>query len=765
MEGLDTLTVEDSGAITVPECRIGTASNARQLVGTLKRAEDVRVKRRNKQQGLLDGNPPVPPEKLRSLGRGEEPNINLREAEGALDAAKTPYYGLVFDVPLFAQINFKYGDDPVLNGEWSRTISEEFHEMVDSWDGFDFNIQLHQWEMCYYGVGPIYWQDARDWRFQALKIGKLLVPDRTKADIEKLEVCAIPHSYMAHELWQFIKNEDAAKTAGWNIEAVKKAIVSASTKNTTDRTGTGSWDYYQTALRNGDLYWGISQSKTIQVVHLLSREFSGKITHHIILDEGEFSKSTTINTFPSEEFLYEKKERFESFANVICPFFFDIGTGDWHSIKGLGPKIFDFCSLSNLLTMRLISGAIVGSGILLKAMNGKSLQETSIAHIGSGVSVIAPDFDVQQMRLAENLQGPLTVKRDLQNTLQSNTGNYRQRVSDENQEPTLGQAEMNARQQATLGQGAVNRYCKIGDRMYREMLRRALSPSLTKSDPGGEMALEFRMRCLKRGMPEDALKFENICSVKMTRSIGNGSAQIRQMTASALIPMLQTMQEPGRNNALRIWAASLPGGGQQLADMLYPPIREADTPDDQDWAASMENSVLREQNDTLPVVTHKQDHVLHFGSHFADVAKHAQQVQSGQGNPMELLVHIEKVGPHTHEHLAAISMDESRKGQMKGMMEAWMGLSKMADQLRQQIEEAQAAAAASQPQQAPDPALIAALAKVDGELALKARKQQGDFMLKAQKQRFTLMQKDASLAHDMRLENFEATRPKPQAAA
>lgn len=762
MDGLATIEESESGkSFTVPESRIGTAANARAIIGTLKRAENTRSLRRNKQQGLLDGNPPIPPAKLEKAGRKDEPNINLREAEGALDAAKTPYYGLVFDAPQFAQIDFWFGDDPMRCAQWSKIIGEEYHAMVDAWDGFDFNIQLHQWEMCYYGVGPIYWQDSRDWRFEALKIGKLLVPDRTKADIEKLEVCAIPHSYLAHELWRFIKNEKAATSAGWNVEAVKRAIAHASNEKNSDQSG--NWERYQTALRNGDLYWGLSQSKTIQVTHLLSREFSGKITHHILLDDGTAVPGSTLGNTAADDFLYVKKERFDCFANVICPFFFDIGTGDWHSIKGLGPKIYDFCSVSNLLTMRMLTGAMLGSSVIFKADTANALQETAVSYVGAGATVLGPNYSVQQVRIADNLQGPLAVSRHLDAILGSNTGSYKQQPDNDNHEPTLGQAQITARRQATLGQGAINRYCKIGDRMHREMMRRALNPALTKADPGGEEALEFRQRCIDRGVPEEGLKFDNIRRIKMTRSIGNGSPEIRQMTAQALISMLATMSEPARNHALRIWAASLPGGGQQLADMLYPMLSEADIPNDQTWAAAIENSMLRQQTDAMPPVTSKQDHVLHFQSHFADVGAHAQEVQAGQGNPIELLVHLEKAGPHTYEHLAEVSMDPTRKDQIEGMTKAWQAMSKMADQLRQQIEEAQAAAAAEQPQQAPDPKLIADLARIHEETGVKREAMLLKTQLAKEKQDAMLKLKGISATHTIRLENWKASA-QPKAA-
>ena len=65
-----------------PSSRIGNAGNCRSLVQRLKYEDETRMWRYAKQQGLMDGNPPWPRQKLIDLGQGHRANFNLRESEG-----------------------------------------------------------------------------------------------------------------------------------------------------------------------------------------------------------------------------------------------------------------------------------------------------------------------------------------------------------------------------------------------------------------------------------------------------------------------------------------------------------------------------------------------------------------------------------------------------------------------------------------------------------------------------------------------------------
>ncbi len=751
----------DEKTFEPPETRIATSSQARSIVSTLRQADLTRAIRRTKIQGLLDGNPPWSGARLRSKGQGERTNLNLREGEGQVEAAKTPYYDLVFEVPLFANIRCRYPETETnLNAEWSEVISEEYHAMLSEWRGFDFNVQLHQWEMCVFGVGPVYWPDAVDWRFEALKISNMLVPDKTKADIDRLPLCVILHDFSTDELYRLAcKNETAAKAAGWSVKLARKLIREAK-HDTVNDTGNQSWETFQEQMRSGDLYQGISRSKIIKVATILYKEYDGKISHVIVPDDGTpVTAHDSYGTLLKEEenFLYKKIARFDGFENVIMPFFFDIGTGNWHSIKGMGPKIYDFCEVSNRLTCKMIDGANIGSGLILKAPSGTALQETQLAHI-TGAVVIQPGYEVQQSRLQESLQGPMIVKRELQGVLQSNTGQYRQRVTGENHEPTLGQAEMNQATNAMLTKGAINRYYKIFDNVHREMLRRAFNPKLRESHPGGKEAFAFRERCVDRGVPEEVLNFEHIRSVKTSRALGAGSPAMQEMATRGLMELLPMMDEQSRNNALRARAARLVG--QEMVNSYFPRISESGNTADHAALATLENNALRTGGSAM--VTPRQNHATHFAVHFQDAQGHMQEMQMG-ANPVEVLAHMDAAGPHLIEHLDALTRDPTRKQQIAQMGQAFQMLSKATDQLRQNVEEAAAAEAASQPppEQQMDPEFMAKMAEVSGNLAIKKQKAEGDFQVKLAKYQHTARLADLKTADDIRRKNAETAAEEP----
>lgn len=764
MDGLTTL---DKDTKKVPNERIANAQDARKIVDQLREADQqLRSKRRAKIQGMLDGNPPYSAANLRTKGQAHRTNINLREGEGMVDSACTPYYNLVFQVPRFAEIYLEYGDDVTRNYEWGQRMGKRYHEMLKRWKGMDKQFQLSQKQMVVHSMGPLVWKDTKDWRSTAVVNGKILVPDDTEMDVDALETMVWPRAILPGDLFKLIE-ESGAKTAGWRLDSCKEAIIHASPDGPTQHR---DWEYYQAQIRQGDVTWN-AKSKKVYVADIFQKEFDGSVSHYIILDGDSVPKPPAgQKTSPNDDYLFKKRGRFKSFCEIICPFFWDVGTGDWHSSKGLGPKIYDTCDVSNRLTGDMIDGARIGAGIILQAPDSNASQTTQIVPIGGGV-VVQPGYTMLQNRIAESLQGPLAVKQDLQNTLQSNTGQYRQRVSAENQEPTLGQAQLNVQQQGQLGQGAVNRYYKSLDYWHEETLRRALkmgvalfkthkndtpydydsNTSLTDSEKG---ALRFIQSCVRDGVPIEALDMSYVCSITATRAVGYGSPQQQEVATIGLLqllPMLRT--EQGRVNAIRRRVALLVG--QENVDSIEPPYEQADVPDDQDWAAVNENNDLKALGAETEV-TDNQDHATHFARHFQSVQGSIQGAQAGAITPMQLLVHLEQAGPHMAEHLHRIANDPTRKAMVQPAAEALRGLASLSDKIKQNLAAAMQAQAGQQPQQQPDPEEQAALMKTLGELKIKEMKTRGDMQLKGMKQEQQMRLKDLQAAHDMRLKSLQA---------
>src|SRR4030095_12337215 len=225
--GLATLDPESAQR---PVSRIGNAQNARSLISRLKQEDDLRMWRYTRIMGLLDGNPPWPSQRLVDLGQGHRANFNLRESEGIVEAAKTPYYDLVFEVPTFARLEFGVeGADPTRLTEWNNIVTEEYNELLCGWSGFDQNMQLHQWQMVVNGVGPLFWPHYVSWQSQAVKSRKVLVPMESKANVDELEMCVVLHSYRADELEAFISRSTGqgknGEGDGWNVPLAQQAII------------------------------------------------------------------------------------------------------------------------------------------------------------------------------------------------------------------------------------------------------------------------------------------------------------------------------------------------------------------------------------------------------------------------------------------------------------------------------------------------------------------------------------------------------------
>ncbi len=751
LEPLETL---DEVSGKPPESRISNARAVRQRISEMRDGESTRNWRRSRVAGLLDGNPPYSKKEMERLGRKNDANINLRTGEGAVASSKTPYYDLVFEGDGFIRVETDWGDDPTLWREWSNTMSEGITYLLDEWDGFDGNMQLKQWQFVVHGVGLPLFPDPLTFKFESISNGQFLVPDDAKADVDCLDECAIPRKYYPTELYDLIKSDSAAESRGWNIPKARNAIINAAPVDFR-RTNGSNWEAYQDAIRTGDVAWS-NKSNQIAVVDHFIKEFDGKITHTILLDDDDINVPNKVKMPANDNgFLFKRLRRFDSFNQIICPFFYDVtGEGMWHGVKGLGPKIYDYCQLENRLSCKTIDQAMLGLVIVPKNADDWQEIETISA---TGVTVFPPGSEFAQTKIADNLEGPLMVQRDLQNKLQSNTGEYRQRVSDENQENTLGQAQINLQQQAILSKGAINRYYKALDRLYREMVRRILNPKLTKSDPGGKEVFEFKEWCKERGVPDECFKMDNICRIRAVRAAGYGSPAMRQMMGQQLYALIPQMNERSRNTALR-YIVSAVGFGQDHVDEFFPKLDEPQLPGSQEQQATDENNALRKMGGETKVI-YLDNHLIHFDIAFSDMAQHIQELQQGQAQPMEVLVHLVQGGVHTKAHLNGMANDPTRKGQFEQRQAAWLSMSKVAQQLQQQLQEAaKAEAQANPPQPQIDPEAVAAVAKVHGELQLKQMKMQGDMQLKAEKQQVQQHLQDLKTAHDMRLQTMKAAQ-------
>lgn len=715
-------TLTESGA--APLTRIASAEQARTMVLGLLRNDENRARKRALVKGLVDGNPPYHPGKLKEAGRATACNVNWRVAESYLGAALGAFYDVFNEAPTYATVRTA-GQPEEQREEWGRIISEEFDELLKAESGFDFNAQLSQHEMVLYGSGPLWFTDSTDWRPQASEHRDLYVPELTRSDARQWEWCARVMTYRPHELYERITDPAAARAVGWDVAAVRQAIVNAAPEDQrTTSDASREWERCQQLLKNGSLAYSFG-SKAIRVAHVFWREFAragevnGGISHAIIsLDESaEVGNAKRVNTW-----LFHKERRFQEWCEVVHPMYYDHGGGGYHhSVSGMGVKMYGAMEWQNRLMCNLADKTFAPK-VLFRPTTADAKQKLSLTHLGD-YGALPAGWDAVQTPVGGFLDEGLAFNREIGATVASNLSQYRQNLQRDGGNPvTAREIDWRASEQARLGKTQLNRYYQQLDAFYAEIYRRAASADQRAELPGGAAALEFQKRCVSRGVPLAALR--KIKCVQATRIAGQGSPFMRQQSLEFLLGMMAMLPEGGRSNLIQDVIAARTG---QAAVRRYFPEPAQDTTA-LDQAAEAQDKVAAMKVGLLPMVTPTQNALIYAQTYLQAAAQAAVSLEQG-ADPAEVAAFLELAGQAVAAQLQRLAQDPTRQAQFKALEQEWKKLAQVADQVRQRAGE--------QPPPAAPPGIPveeqAKVAKAKLDLELKAAKAKQAMDLKAQK--------------------------------
>jgi len=442
---------------------------------------------RQKIQAMLDGEPPYSPQKLKALGQGYRANLNFGESAAALETALSAYSDLVNSVDRLVSVKTSEGD-PAQRLEWENIISEEFHRTITGWDEFFYKQQMLAHHFVSQGVGVVYFEDNRNWKWNTCGLKDFKVPRGTPACDTKVEIAVIEREYLVGELYQFIENEKVASELGWNVEETQKAILLSAESG---RATTRDWEKLQQELKNNDLMYSHARSSVVRCVHYFVNEFDGTISHYIGLRSGD-----------QDDFLFKKPSRFNHANEAFVLFSYGIGTnGLLHSVRGLGYKLFPFVQLSNRLRNAVVDGAMLSSALMIQPATGEDVSNLSLMYNGP-LSVLPPGINVVEKSMPNLAGNVLPIVRDLELVRQNNTGTYNQKqVMPEGDARTATEVQAQLAQQSILSTQAMNLYYIPFQKLLAEQFRRLSTVKYRSDEPGGKEAIAFRKRMEERGVP------------------------------------------------------------------------------------------------------------------------------------------------------------------------------------------------------------------------------------------------------------------------
>lgn len=722
--------------------RVSDPKHALKICQRFVNDDRLRAARRAKVQGAFDGNAPKAQSDLVRAGRGNDSNLNFKRHRGNIMNAWTPFFDMVCEVPLCVDGDLDYGD-AAQDAELMRGFAEYFHSMVFNWRGFDDMSQLCDLQMLLHGPGVLAWEDSLDWRPKAILAGNIYFPDGTELSLDNCEMAMVFTPMSAGQLWRKIENEKAATAAGWNVEAVKQVIMDSATTGSEAYGWNREWQRWNQAFKNGDIYITQTQTKRIQLFTLFVEEMDGSISQKIVP-----AKDGQANF----DFIFDSKSRYEGWDQCICLFPYDIGAdGTYHSIKGLGTDIYPFCALLNQIDNSIADLVVTGIKPMWQPTTNAKLEDFKMVKWGGG-NFIPNGINPLQLNMSQGINPALEVSAAFTQTLIQNTAaSNQQDLAAPTVEETAKSAMIRAAERAKVSKGLHNRYMRCKDRQYAEMWRRAVNPNLKLWHPGAKEALKFQERCYKLcdklGVEHAAL--QAVTGIRANRSLGLGSAAMRIEIVNQLMANIDRFDEVGQNEIKRQFVSVMTSF--HSVDSIVPSLTTGrDATNDAALAAQEDNgfSMLGEEAEAM--VVPGQNHVIHLEVHIPSMQKDMEMCQAGEQEPQVCSDRLEAKGKHAGEHLAKLAGNPTRKQEYKQFKAMLDELAAFQDQLESMLEQQQADAPPPPDQPSPE------MAKVQGNLEIKAQKEQATMALREQKQQFDQQMKLQQAQFDKALADAKA---------
>jgi hypothetical protein len=699
--------LNDDGS--APVTRVCDATSVRNMWAAVSRAYERRQRTNSLVAGLVDGNPPWPNQAPN--GQRYKANFNNGEAQAYLESAVTTFYDLFSEAGTYATVTVDSMDPNA--ADWASTLTQNFQWLLKQDCRMDFNHQVSIGETVMYGIGPQVFQNRLDWRATALPARRLYVPDDAPSDVYQWPWCMIQYDYDVGDLYEFISDPEFADSQGWDVEAVKQSIILAKPSQWSN-TAWNQWQVWQEKLRTNSI-WMSEQCRKVRCVQLLVKEFSVDGKPPKI---SEYWVDVTSGSSDSN-FLMKRESSYESFEEFITAGYYDRGSSGLHqSVKGLGVKMYALLTTRMRLQLAAVDAAFASSTVFLTS-NAPAGRNT-LSNVEFGAFTVLPQgLALQPGNLQGTLQPAIEMSGDMENTLNRNLSQYRQRLDSggPGNPSTAFEVKASLAQGATLGKSQISRYYFQLDALYSEQFKRAANKDLPQQTTNHwlKLALEFQKRCKDAGVPDKA--FEN-CVVKATRIAGQGSPFLRgQALNQVYATVFPSLPPDGQKRLIHdLVAASV---GPDLASRYMPTQQVSQDAQAEDvWEAQMENLALHDGGGVN--LTPEQNDVVHLTEHFKSVNEGMQSLQDPQGDLHSVFNTLVSLRAHIAQHLQRLSANPMQK-------QAVQQFRQLFDQLNQAIEHAQAILeqqakqAAQQQQQIQD-----AQPKMDAATMLAQNKVQND---------------------------------------
>lgn len=586
-------------------------------------------------QRLLDGFPPYSDNDSVIRGQGKRANVAFGHVRRAFDRACSPYNEVLDSmVPLFST--------PTTHGTeaqrqiWEPAMAEIITNVLKGWPKFH-----HLWQQTVRlfkseAVALEYHDDEYNWQWNVEGMQKMKFPRDVRPCVEDLDVWVLKDRLLCSQLFKNIKNPKIADKLGWNVEAVKAAILKAAPQ-TPIPSDTQNWEEI---YKNLDILYA-GGPPVVEIVHCWAQELDGTVSHYMSRGDGV------------GEFLYQSTGKFRDSSSFMTMYIADVGTnGDLHSIRGLPHHLFNAGVMMDRILSAAADAVVQSATAVIKVGNEDALNSTPYRMVGpmmalnEGCEFVeqhTPDFAdtlLPYYQTVKNIFDADAPEGSSGRAGQPTGGAY---VSD-----SAHSTEILVGNQLTSAE--MHLFFNAKQQMFRQVLRRMIRESYSSAEPGGKEVNKIKTLLLKAGIPLKAFYEIDIDSVEINVPFGHGSTAARRMMISDLMRQINYYDKEAQQMILRAYTAIF--GSAKWAKELVPFTPGLRPPPDL-FDANMENTVFLGGNQLAITAVHvlpNQDHEVHCGSHLTGLTTMFQLNSEGQLPPDQVVTLGAPLHAHATEH-------------------------------------------------------------------------------------------------------------------
>jgi hypothetical protein len=316
--------------------------------------------------------------KLASEGLGWRSNFTTKPLPQMIEKVAPRFEAVVH--------NMKYFTNSALPATAANSSqkTEEFRKEITAtirarkgWNNLVSDIAL---DNALFGYTTVACLDEFTWLPTHFAHDESFFPDGTKQHADSVQIVVLLETYLPHELFEYIKDEDAATEVGWNVKATIEAINKAVPETLRNTLGAGhnAEMWYQNAQREltvGSSY--MAGARVIRVYSLLAREVTGKVSHYRFTGDG---------TEQGFQEIYSKDDRFESMCDCMSLYTFQKGNKKLHGSKGIGRDIYELAGMQDRLRNEVVDSGILAGKTIVQG-DFKNLHKFKMSIVGSMVIV------------------------------------------------------------------------------------------------------------------------------------------------------------------------------------------------------------------------------------------------------------------------------------------------------------------------------------------------------------------------------------------